>query len=170
MAEEKHLKDAISVLSIGLSEAIAYPLTTILTRVQAQQVRILSNKHGPSAFTGGMSLLATAPTFFLKLVVSDALFPYFREKQGFGLVASYAMTAAITDAFACLIRTPAEIYRQQLQAAVTSSTSDMFNNLMGHHGPLGLWRGLSVFFLREVSFNSGRMSLLLYLQELQRNE
>lgn len=170
MAEEKHLKDVISVISITLAESVAYPLTTALTRVQARTVRMLNPQRGFPPFAGGMSLCASSPAFFLRMVMSDALFPYFHETQGYGVVFSYALTSLVSDAFACAIRTPAEIYRQQFQTAATNSTKDLLTNVLGHHGPLGLWRGFTIFYLREVVFNTGRTISLLVMQERQRNE
>ncbi len=168
MAEDKPLKDVIALLSMTLSEGIAYPLTTALTRVQAHLVGPLNPHRGIPAFTGGFSLLATVPSFLLKLAISDAV--YARCHQQVGVVPSYVLTSLITDAFVCFVRAPAELYRQQMQAGVAQRASEVFQGLWGHHGTLGLWRGFWIFYLREVSFNAGRMIALLNMQEHHRNE
>lgn len=166
--EDTQLKTVISLLSMGMAEGIAYPLTTALTRVQAQTVGILNSQRGTPAFAGGMSLCATVPSFLLKLTVSDMV--YVRCHQHMGILPSYVLTSMITDALICFIRAPAEIYRQQMQAGVAQRGTEVFHSLWGHHGPLGLWRGFWIFYMREVCFNAGRMVTLLTLQEQHRNE
>jgi len=168
MAEDKPLKDVIALMSMTLSESIAYPVTTALTRVQSKQVGPLNSQRGMPAFTGGFSLLATVPSFLLKLAVSDAV--YARFHQQVGVLPSYVLTSLVTDALVCFLRSPAEIYRQQMQSGVTQRASEVFQGLWGHHGALGPWRGFWIFYLREVSFNAGRMVALLNMQEHHRNE
>lgn len=168
MAEDKPLKDVIALMSMTLSESIAYPVTTALTRVQSKQVGPLNSQRGMAAFTGGFSLLATVPSFLLKLAVSDAV--YARFHQQVGVLPSYVLTSLVTDALVCFLRSPAEIYRQQMQSGVTQRASEVFEGLWGHHGALGPWRGFWIFYLREVSFNAGRMVALLNMQEHHRNE
>ena len=78
--EEVYLKDSIKCLSIVSSEFLLYPISTVITRVQANHINVSVNKRLLSSYHGGMSIFSVVPAFIFRLKFTDVVEPTLKEK------------------------------------------------------------------------------------------
>ncbi|CAG9324985.1 PET8 [Blepharisma stoltei] len=161
-------KDIVKCASIILAESLLYPVSSILTRIQTNNLNILALKQPLSSFYGVGSIVTSLPAFLFRLKVCDVAHPIVQNRFGLSQFTTFFLVSGFADIVSCIIRCPTEHWRQQFQTGMYSSIKDLYKDILGYKGPLGLWSGFSVYLGREVAFNTIRFGILSYLQEREK--
>jgi Mitochondrial carrier protein len=163
--EETIAKDVIMCASYFTAEVLVYPISSLLTRVQAIFVNHTVLQRSFSIYSGGSSLLLNVPGFLLRIKISEVCDPYLRKEMHYSQFTTYVLVSSFADIFNSILRAPAENYRQQFQTGNYTSFSKFYKDYLGHLGPFSFWRGASLIFLRDSIFNTSRFWILEKAQE-----
>ena len=158
--EQAKVKDMVSCGSYLGSEVLTYPISSIITRIQAVYVNQLVVQRSFSTYYGGTSVLCSVPGFLLRIKLGSVFDPYLRSEYNLSQFASYVIVSSTADLFNVLLRCPSEHYRQQFQTGGYTSFRQFYRDYLGYMGPFSFWRGASVFFLRDCIFNLTRFWIL----------
>ena len=131
---------AIAGLSVDLA---LYPLDTLKTRLQTNQIRALSS----GKWYAGVSCC------LLMSVPSSAVFFYTYETCRLDM--NVALAAAVGESIAGLVRTPLEIIKQRMQADIKRTRCNNIQIIRGYGAMLG----------RDVPFALIQYPLFEYLRE-----
>lgn len=138
----------------------------MLTRVQAIFINQQAVQKSLSVYAGCGSVVFSIPGFVLRLKLGAVLDPYIKSHYNLSQFTTFAIVSSMADALNVIFRTPAEHYRQQYQTGSYGNIKKFTHDYLGHLGPLGFWRGASVFLLRDITFNILRFGTLEKTQEI----
>lgn len=145
----------------GTVELVMFPLDTLKTRQQAVVGTVEAAAATQPAKLKGM--YRGSLSGMLGSAVADALYfgTYEPTKQAllrtlpeqFNFVA-HTVAAASSSLLAAFLRAPSEVVKQRLQTGQFETPIRAVRSIVRHHGPSGLYAGLSPLLLRDVPFNA----------------
>ncbi|XP_010588370.1 mitochondrial S-adenosylmethionine carrier protein isoform X3 [Loxodonta africana] len=132
-------------------DLVLFPLDTIKTRLQSPQG---FNKAGgfrgiyagvPSAAIGSFP---NAAAFFITYEYVKWLLH--TDSSPYLMPVKHMLAASAGEVIACLIRVPSEVVKQRAQVSASSSTVQIFTDILYQEGIQGLYRGYKSTVLREA--------------------
>ncbi|XP_064131102.1 mitochondrial S-adenosylmethionine carrier protein isoform X5 [Loxodonta africana] len=135
-------------------DLVLFPLDTIKTRLQSPQG---FNKAGgfrgiyagvPSAAIGSFP---NAAAFFITYEYVKWLLH--TDSSPYLMPVKHMLAASAGEVIACLIRVPSEVVKQRAQVSASSSTVQIFTDILYQEGIQGLYRGYKSTVLREIPFS-----------------
>nr|XP_023403808.1 S-adenosylmethionine mitochondrial carrier protein isoform X2 [Loxodonta africana] len=133
-------------------DLVLFPLDTIKTRLQSPQG---FNKAGgfrgiyagvPSAAIGSFP---NAAAFFITYEYVKWLLH--TDSSPYLMPVKHMLAASAGEVIACLIRVPSEVVKQRAQVSASSSTVQIFTDILYQEGIQGLYRGYKSTVLRECN-------------------
>ena len=158
--EEANIKDLVSTSSYLISEFALYPLTTVLTRVQALYVNRGITNQKLSIYNGISQVPFLLPGFYCRIKLSSTLDPLLRDKYSLSQVSTFAVVSSLSDVINALIKTPSEHFKQHMQVGTYANFKTFFRDYQSNGGLSLFFRGSGIFILRDCIFNVLRFSLL----------
>lgn len=161
-----------------------FPIDTIKTRLQAKG-GFFSNGGYRGIYKGlGSVTIASAPSASLFFITYDSMkyyskswFSTFISNDQFAETLSHIFSSSAGEINACLIRVPAEVIKQRAQIHPSSSSMEIFkelvNNKTGDGLRKNLYRGWSTTIMREIPFTCIQFPLYEYMKKkwkLYKNE
>lgn len=146
-------------LSAGLVRFSLQPLDTLKTRLQASSSRgplratLLRNQGLPGLYRGAIpSIMGIVPAAAVYMLTFQTLKTRLaRGRKGKARSGMVAISAALADVVACVVRVPCEVVKQRLQVGVYGNLSGAIREI-SQLGVGRLYAGLSAQLARDVPY------------------